>query len=165
MTKKDLEVEVLDAEEVSKQSTKQTTKYPTSKTGRDKQRLSRVKRDIQIVTLAKKGLKKSEIAKAVGITPGTVNQVLSKFRPVFEELENVQEYSQARKELLNAAELTLLKSTVDPLAIAKAPLGNRAYAFKQIHDARRLEEGKSTQNIESHTRFTKVNLSDIADDD
>lgn len=47
---------------------------------------------------------------------------------------------------MSAAEEQLIASLLDPDKIAKASLNNVAYAFQQIHTARRLEEGKSTEN-------------------
>ena len=38
-------------------------------------------------------------------------------------------------------------SLTDPETLKKASLNNRAYAFTQVHQARRLEEGKSTENV------------------
>jgi hypothetical protein len=49
--------------------------------------------------------------------------------------------------LLSAAEERLIASLVDEEAIEKASLNNRAYAFQQPHNARRLEQGKSNLNV------------------
>lgn len=40
----------------------------------------------------------------------------------------------------------MIASLADPEKLAKASLNNVAYAFQQVHTARRLEEGKSTEN-------------------
>ena len=50
-------------------------------------------------------------------------------------------------ELLSAAEFELLRKLVDAGKIEKASLNNMAYAFSQIHTARRLEDGKTTSNV------------------
>ena len=53
----------------------------------------------------------------------------------------------------------MVQAMMDPESIAKASLNNRAYAFTQVHNARRLEEGKSTSNV-SYADFTRQ-MSDL----
>lgn len=57
------------------------------------------------------------------------------------------DYEGKRLQILNAAEMLILKEIFDRRKLQKASLNNLAYAFSQIHNARRLEEGKSTANI------------------
>jgi hypothetical protein len=58
-------------------------------------------------------------------------------------------YTSAKAQLLSSAEEGLLASLLDPASIDKASLNNRAYAFKAVHEALRLERELSTQNISS----------------
>ena len=89
-----------------------------------------------------------DIAALQGVTKQAIYQALTKFEPFIANLEAGQltAYSENRAELFNAVEQHLTESLLDPDALAKASLNNRAYAFKQIHEARRLESGQSTSN-------------------
>ena len=89
-----------------------------------------------------------QIASVFGCTGSAVHQALSKFELFVKDLGPGQltAYSDHRSELFNSVEQHLTASLLDPDAMAKASLNNRAYAFKQIHEARRLESGQSTSN-------------------
>lgn len=115
-------------------------------------------RDKKIVQLLAEKRPKREIAKAVGCSPDTVYNVLRKYRDVFPEIDNVQDYQKVRGQLLSATEFRLLKSLNDENKIAKASLNQAAYAARQVHDMRRLEDGLSTKNIETHVRHTRQSL-------
>jgi len=73
--------------------------------------------------------------------------------------EIIEQYQNSRANLLTSAELQMVQAMMDPESIAKASLNNRAYAFTQVHNARRLEEGKSTSNV-SYADFTRQ-MSDL----
>jgi len=89
-----------------------------------------------------------EIGDLQGVSKQAVYQALTKFEPFIAGLQPGQltAYSEQRAELFNAVEMHLTASLLDPDALSKASLNNRAYAFKQIHEARRLETGQSTSN-------------------
>lgn len=90
-----------------------------------------------------------QIASVFGCTGSAVHQALKKFEAFVKDLGPGQltAYSEQRAELFNTVEAHLTASLLDPDALAKASLNNRAYAFKQIHEARRLEAGQSTSNV------------------
>ncbi|MDH4327453.1 MAG: helix-turn-helix domain containing protein [Nitrospira sp.] len=98
--------------------------------------------------LALKGLPYQDIANKFGVHVTSVKQALSKFQHILNDLQPgaVEAYRHRRTELFTMAEREMIASMVDPAKIAKASLNNIAYAFQQIHTARRLEEGKSTEN-------------------
>ena len=91
----------------------------------------------------------AQIATVFDCTPSAIHQALKKFEPFLNGLEpgSLTAYSEHRADLFNTVEAHLTASLLDPDCLAKASLNNRAYAFKQIHEARRLESGQSTQNI------------------
>lgn len=103
-----------------------------------------------------------------GVTKQAVYQALTKFEPFLRGVEpgELTAYSEERANLFNRVEQHLTESLLDPDVLAKASLNNRAYAFKQIHEARRLESGQSTANIsvlgklllEAETRLGKPGL-------
>lgn len=90
-----------------------------------------------------------DIGDLMGVTKQAIYQALTKFEPFLTGCEHGQltAYSEHRAELFNVVEQHLTASLLDPDALSKASLNNRAYAFKQIHEARRLESGQSTNNI------------------
>jgi hypothetical protein len=77
----------------------------------------------------------------------SIKDALERFGELVKEPGLVRAYCDSRATTLGALELQLMQSLADPKAIRKASLNNRAYAFQQIHTARRLEEGKSTENV------------------
>ena len=95
------------------------------------------------------GFTLDDIGKTFGVTRSAVHQTLQKFEPFLNLAEPglLQAYSDNRADLFNAVEAHLTASLLDKDAMAKASLNNRAYAFKQIHEARRLESGQSTANV------------------
>ena len=72
------------------------------------------------------------------------------FKPIDKLLKNdgsLELYSNNKPEILNAIEFELLSDLSDAEKRKKASLNNTAYAFQQIHMARRLEQGLSTGNL------------------
>ena len=98
--------------------------------------------------LALTGWRYSEIAARYGVSESAVAQALGKYQHLLNGLQNgeLAEYKKARTELFTITERELMCSLTDPDKLAKASLNNVAYAFQQVHTARRLEEGKSTEN-------------------
>lgn len=88
-----------------------------------------------------------EIAKATGLSKSSVWDALQRLEKVLPDPDQVEAYREIRPMLFTAIEEKLMASLADDATIAKASLNNRAYAFQQIHTARRLEEGKSTENM------------------
>ena len=87
-----------------------------------------------------------EIADQLGEPKSSVYKALAQLVALTHDQERMEQYEEIRPALLSAAEERLLASLVDEEAIQKATLNNRAYAFQQLHTARRLEQGKSTSN-------------------
>jgi predicted DNA-binding protein YlxM (UPF0122 family) len=90
-----------------------------------------------------------DIAALQGVSKQAVYQALTKFEPFVANLQPgmLTAYNEERVSLFNAIEMHLSASLIDPQVMAKASLNNRAYAFKQIHEARRLESGQATSNV------------------
>lgn len=87
-----------------------------------------------------------QIAKQFGVTKSAVIQALQSLNQHLPAPEQVDALASVRVPILTGLEQTLMASLADPAKIAKASLNNVAYAFTQVHIARRLEEGKSTEN-------------------
>lgn len=112
-----------------------------------------------------KGVPRTISAEHFGLTHRAVNDVIEYFKPIFQEIEQVPRYRQVKSELLDAAELKMLKSLLSEDKIEKASLNNVAYAFQQVFQAGRLQRGQSTANIDQKTQFTSVQIdsSDLSD--
>lgn len=90
-----------------------------------------------------------EIGAIFGVTRQAVSQALTNFEPFINNIRggDLTAFSEQKANLLNVAQMRLLRSLLDEDAIQKATLNNRAYAFQQLHHATRLEEDKSTGNV------------------
>jgi len=87
------------------------------------------------------------VAKMLGCSRQAVHQLLKHYSGFLEELAHVEDFRANRSDMLSAAEGRLLRSCLDEQAIKKAPLAARATTFGILNERRRLEEGKSTQNL------------------
>ncbi len=78
-----------------------------------------------------------------------VFQALKRFLSILVEPDELEAYKQYKISLLSSAELRLLERLVNDEVVEKASLNNVAYAFRQVFDSGRLEQGKSTENIDT----------------
>ena len=105
-----------------------------------------------------KGYTQADIAAKLDIAPSTVSQRLSTFGMMF-DVDAVKAYKTSRVEILTATEAMLLSELWDPTRRAKASLNNLAYAYAQIHNSRRLEEGVATSIVD--TGINNMRLIDV----
>ena len=114
------------------------------------------RRAAEVLRLHVLGHSERQISTLVQYNRSQVKEILADFQCVFAELKNIDVYKRMRGDILTAAELAILRSMMDPTKLEKAQLNTAGYAYKVIHDARRLEEGKSTSNSEVHSSFKSV---------
>ena len=88
-----------------------------------------------------------EIADQLGEPKSSVYKSLCGLVALTHDHERMEQYEEIRPALLSAAEERLIASMVDEECIEKASLNNRAYAFQQLHSARRLERNLTTANV------------------
>ena len=88
-----------------------------------------------------------QIGEKYGVSAQAVEQRISRFKEKFGDSEEIQQYSSNRDGILTVVEREILSRIVDPSKLEKATINNLAYAFQQVFNARRLEEGKSTANL------------------
>jgi hypothetical protein len=93
------------------------------------------------------GLSWNEISTQTGVPKATLLRQFSNVCKMLDP-EGLQTYRDSRVPLLTAMEAELLRLMGDPVRLKKASVNNLAYAFYQINNARRLEEGRATQNID-----------------
>ena len=93
-----------------------------------------------------------DIAKILGMNShSTIISGLSKFKPMLDAVENTEligAFKKNKSQVLQAAQIAMVMDLFDPVKRAKASLNNTAYAFTQLNNAARLEDGESTQNID-----------------
>ena len=88
-----------------------------------------------------------QIGEKYGVSAQAVEQRISRFKEKFGDSEEIQQYTSNRDGILTVVEREILARIVDPSKLEKATINNLAYAFQQVFNARRLEEGKSTANL------------------
>jgi len=57
-------------------------------------------------------------------------------------------FAENQVNILQGTERVLIGNLLEPEKLKKASVNNLAYAFTQIHNARRLESGLSTENVD-----------------
>lgn len=78
---------------------------------------------------------------------------MSKFLKLLDKPEHVKAYTDNRTKVLEAVEGQLVGDLTDPERRKRASLNNVAYAFQQVHQARRLESNLSTENTDIHVQY------------
>ena len=101
---------------------------------------------VKILEMRMSGFKVKDIAAHFGVSSSTISQ---RIRGAFKVLDGsrIEAYRLNRISILEGIEESLLSELLNPDRMKKATLGNVAYAFNQIHTARRLESGESTANL------------------
>lgn len=89
----------------------------------------------------------SEISEQLQVPETTVYNALQRIQSLIPNPEEREAFSSVKPQLLDGVEQQLVASLVEPDRLAKASLNNVAYALTQVHTIRRLEEGKSTENV------------------
>lgn len=147
------QIEVLPAEQKKRSNILENVKKWENRKGRMKpDELAKV------IQLHHCNLSAKEIAEVIGRTERTVYNVLAEFRPFLQMLKDVPQFQQVRSGLFSAAEMKLLRSTLDESKHEKASLRDTTAALKEVSTQRRLEEGKSTSNAAVSVQFHAVDL-------
>jgi hypothetical protein len=87
-----------------------------------------------------------EIANRFGCHKASISKALKRFIATLPNPEEIKVYVDNKSQLLTGVELKLISEIANPDKLKAASLNNAAYAFQQIHNANRLESGKSTMN-------------------
>jgi len=77
----------------------------------------------------------------------SIHRALHDLCAMIDDPGRLETYNDARASLLSVVEERLIGSLVNEEKIEKASLNNVAFAFTQVFNARRLEQGQSTGNI------------------
>ena len=95
----------------------------------------------------KHGLSYQKIADVLNCSKSAIYKALKPLEKLMRNPDEIESFKTQRANILTALEIKLIESLVDEEKHKRASLNNVAYAFQQIHVARRLEEGLSTGNL------------------
>ena len=98
-----------------------------------------------------RGVEQRQIAQKFGVSDSAVTLILDKFKPAFQELQNVEEFRKAKADILDSVQLAALKHISNPDRLADAPINQLAYVVDIVGKHSRLEQGLSTSNVATQT--------------
>ncbi len=129
---------------------KNQAKYFSNNWNRGQQKCHPTKKKIDIAEAFRlrvlNKLTLQEIADRFKCHKSSVSKALKRFIAILPDTGEIQAYLDNKSHLLTAVELTLLSELANPEKLKAASLNNLAYSFQNIHNANRLEAGKSTTN-------------------
>ena len=106
-----------------------------------------------------KGYSIRDVANHFGVTKQAVSNRFKTFAKYLPDPEAIQAYRHNRVAVLDAVESVYVSDLIDPEKRQKASLNNVAYSFQQVHSARRLESGLSTENVNVIARLEGIERS------
>lgn len=89
----------------------------------------------------------AQIGKQLGYSAPYVMKTYRKFKELLPSVNDSGFYTEHRADLINSVETKMLLEMANEDRLKKASVNNVAYAFQQLHNARRLEQDKSTANV------------------
>lgn len=119
-------------------------------------KMSQAARHAAIIDLTHRGNAPSMVAAALSMPVGTVKSIIKRFKPIFKELEAVEDYRSVKADLLSAAQLSALKSAMSPSKLRKSSFLATIQGFKILNNAERLENDQSTANVSMRIGRAKV---------
>jgi IS30 family transposase len=132
--------------------------HPSAKKGTRQRRLT-INEKVKINEMAKAGLSKMEIARALETSTPTITAYLNEWKQLLPELEKAGEYEKNKGGILSAAEAKVLQSLLKDQKLEEASANNLAYALKQVHDMGRLSRGQSTSINEIRSlNYTRISI-------
>ena len=94
-----------------------------------------------------KNLNYQEIADIFGVSAQAIQSRLAYFKPYLSDPATTKAFSEHKTSLLSVVEQELTAQMLDAKVLKKASLNNLAYSLQNIHNINRLEQGKSTENL------------------
>ncbi len=142
-------IEVMESREVSSenQGEKEYSRKGTKlKPWLNKPRQSQAMKHAMIAKLKLEGVPANQIAEAVSMPPNTVRSVIERFKPFFNEVENVREFKEAKSDILEACQITALKSAFDEKKLKKSSFLATVSGVEKLQRMQRLHDDQSTSN-------------------
>mgnify|MGYP001590340558 CR=1 FL=1 len=121
---------------------------PAPKPKQRRTRIRNTKVDVgKAYAMKQRGLTYHEIGERMGACKSTIHVALQRFQQLLPDPGITKHYNDHRANVLTAVEHALVEDMLDPERRAKASLNNTAYAFQQVANLRRLEQGKATSHV------------------
>lgn len=121
------------------------------------------KKTERMMQLAVMGLNSAEIGRVIDVPERTVRGRLERFKHVFDELENVKDFDEAKSDILKAVQLTCLKSAISKDKLERSSTLQCMQSFDIANKSARLENDLSTENIATNI-FAKVSVNITKDE-
>ena len=103
-----------------------------------------------------RGLTYQEIADRLGCAKSTGYTSINNVLKLVDDPQANQAFAQNQVNILQGTERVLIGNLLDPEKLKKASVNNLAYAFTQVHNARRLEAGMSTEQVDIHLAYEQA---------
>jgi len=103
-----------------------------------------------------RGLTYQEIADRLGCAKSTVYTSINNVLKLVDDPQANRAFAQNQVNILQGTERVLIRNILDPEKLKKASVNNLAYTFTQIHNARRLEAGMSTEQVDIHIAYEQA---------
>lgn len=104
------------------------------------------KKKAKIISLAVQKVPEAQIARALEMPKSTVQDIIKKFKPVFDAIERVQDFREVRADILAASQITALESALDAKKLKKSSFLATVTGVEKLHKMERLENDQSTSN-------------------
>ncbi|MCB2191377.1 MAG: helix-turn-helix domain-containing protein [Deltaproteobacteria bacterium] len=103
-----------------------------------------------------RGLTYQEIADRLGCAKSTVYTSINNVLKLVDDPQANRAFSENQVNILQGTERVLIGELLDHEKLKRASVNNLAYAFTQIHNARRLEAGMSTEQVDVHVAYEQL---------
>ena len=97
-----------------------------------------------------------EIAQQLGCSKDVVHTGLKPFMNVLNDTLAIEAFEESEAKLLSGAKMQMFTYMTDNEVLKKASLNNLAYAYKEVDQVKRLEENRSTANINVQGVLSKI---------
>lgn len=107
----------------------------------------------ELIRMKIRGLTNTEIAEKFGCSKMSISTAWQRFRDLMPNPEDIELFEKNKADILNSVELSIIQEMMSKDKLKAASVNNLAYAYNVIHNAHRLEIGKSTSNISQLTKI------------
>lgn len=97
-----------------------------------------------------------EISKVFGVSESAVKERLRPFIKYINDPESTKAFCESKSSILSVLEQELVANLLAPDKLEKASINNLAYALQNVSNINRLEQGKSTSNVNIHSLVDHV---------
>lgn len=144
-------------------SDESNTVTPGAVEGKREGKVSKIERDARILLLSAQGVKGKDIAILTDTPESTVSNVIKRFKPVFKQLDRVEDFELVKSNILSSMQLAALESAMNPQKLAKSSFLASVKGAAELQRMQRLERNQSTENI-SHKVYGQLDMTSTTPD-